>query len=327
MTDRHGFTRRTALGLIGAAAMLPYRPFAARAGQIDQLALFGPPAAPSVVLSHAVATDRFADIAATSTFTAWRTPDELRAGLTSGTILLSVVPVQAAANLHNRGFPIRLANVMTNGLLYILSDQPDVNTIGDLAGRKVAVPFRGDTPEIIFGQLLDHADLSEGDVEIVYTATPIEAMQLLLAGRVSAALTAEPAATAAILKGKQAGKTIHRAVSVQDAWGEMTGGAPVVPQAGLAVTGAFTESHGDTVPAILEILRETTGDVLADPQAAAKNASEALGQPAPLIAASVPHCNLVARPAGEARPDIERMLSAMDLDKIGGKLPDDAFYL
>ena len=70
--------------------------------------------------------------------------------------------------------------------------------------------------------------------------------------------------------------------------------------------------------------------MLANPEAAAADATKALGLPAPLLAASGLASNRVARPAAEARADIERMLTAMagpDLAAIGGKLPGDAFYL
>ena len=323
-------TRRSALSVFGSSAALPFLPSLGLAQSIETLALYGPPAGPSVTLAHAVATDMFANIADTATFSAWRNPDELRAGLTSGEILLSVVPVQAAANLYNRGFPIRLANVMTNGLLYVISEAPDIATIPNLAGHSIAVPFRGDTPEIIFGQLLTFHGLDpDVDLEITYAASPVEAMQLLLAGRVDAALTAEPSTTAGVLRGRQAGKDVRRVISIQEAWGEMTDAAPVLPQAGLAATEVFLDAHRDAMPALLDALAAATAGVLAEPAQAAADSTEALGLPAPLIAASVPHCNLVMRPAGEARADIERMLGAMagpDMAGIGGSLPDDAFY-
>lgn len=328
MSKQTTLTRRSALALAGAALGAAALPRTALAAPIEKLALYGPPAGPSITLAHAVSSGAFAGIANEATMTAWRNPDELRAGLTSGEILLSVVPVQAAANLYNRGFPIRLANAMTNGLLYILSDKPELSTVSGLKGMRIAVPFRGDTPEIIFGQLLRHHGLDAAkDLEITYTGTPIEAMQMMLAGRVDAALTAEPSTTAGILKGKKAGKTIRRAINIQQEWGAMTGKAPVVPQAGLAVTLPFLDAHGDALPAIHAVLEQATAAVLADPKAAAAAASTTLGMPAPLLAASVPSSNLVTRAAGEARADIERMLSTMDLKKIGGKLPDDGFYL
>ncbi len=324
-------SRRTTLSLLGATATLPFLPRIAQATGIETLALYGPPAGPSITLAHAVATNAFADVAISASFTAWRNPDELRAGLTSGAIALSVVPVQAAANLYNRGFPIRLANIMTNGLLYIASENAGIAAIPDLAGRSIAVPFRGDTPEIIFGQLLAHHGLdAETDVQITYAASPIEAMQLLLAGRVEAALTTEPSTTAAVLQGRQAGKTILRVIDLQAAWGQMTGAAPVLPQAGLAITQGFLDDHGEAVAGILSAIEAATAEVLSDPQTAAGHATEALGLPALLLAASIPASNLVARPAAEARADFERMLTAMagpDMARIGGAMPDDAFYL
>ncbi|MEM8822214.1 MAG: ABC transporter substrate-binding protein [Pseudomonadota bacterium] len=321
--------RRSAMALMGAGAAALTLPRAAAAA-MDMLAIYGPPAGPSITLSHAVATGMLSDIATETSFTAWRNPDELRAGLTSGEILLSVVPIQAAANLYNRGFPIRLANAMTNGLLYIIAEDPEITTMPELVGRHIAVPFRGDTPEIIFGQLLDFHGMSESDFQITYAGSPTEAMQMMLAGRVDAALTAEPSTTAAVLRGRQAGKEIFRAISIQEAWGEMTGAAPVLPQAGLALTETFLNDHGDAVPALQSVLEKATAEVVANPGAAAAHATEALGMPAPLLAASIPNSNLVARPAREARADIERMLGAMagsDLARIGGAMPDDAFYL
>lgn len=132
-------TRRRALTFLLACAALPVLPAGARVPTLDRLALCGPPAGPSVTLAYAVKSGKFADIAKEATFTAWRNPDELRAGLTSGSVLISVVPVQAAANLYNQGFPIRLLNAMTDGLLYVISGSPEVNGIVELAVEALAV--------------------------------------------------------------------------------------------------------------------------------------------------------------------------------------------
>lgn len=319
------FTRRQTLAALGAVTIAG--PALARSGGLGTLDLFGPPATPSVTLAHAAASGRLSGLAAEASFTAWRNPDELRAGLTSGQMQLAVAPVQAVANLYNRGFPVRLMNVMTNGLLYVLSSDAAITSIKDLDGRKVAVPFKGDTPDIIFDQLTSHSGVTPAKESV---GSPIMGMQMLLSGQVEAALIVEPAATAAQLRGKQAGKEIHRAINLQTAWAEMTGAAPVLPQAGLAVMNSFAEAHGDLLPALQSALEEAVVDVLADPMAAAQNATEAMGLPAPVIARSIPNSNLVVRPAAQARGDIERMLGVMAGDtmaKIGGKLPDDGFYL
>ncbi|MCH2069337.1 ABC transporter substrate-binding protein [Shimia sp.] len=332
MANHTNFSRRLFLKATAAGLATPAIGTMAQAMALPELSIFGPPAGPSITLAHAVASGKLAEVSAAPSFTAWRSPDELRAGLTSGSIQISVVPVQAAANLYNRGFPIRLTNVMTNGLLYVISEDAAIKGIADLKGRHIAVPFRGDTPEILLAQLLEHHNLAaETDLKITYTGTPTEAMQMMMAGRVDAALTSEPAATAAILKGKKmAGKTIHRVIDLQEAWGEMTGAAPVLPQAGLAVTQSFLDSSAQALPAIQAALDLSVAEVQSDPMSVAKNATDALGLPAPVLAKSVPSSNLVVRASHEARADIERMLSAMsgaEMKKIGGKLPDDAFYI
>lgn len=317
-------TRRQTLAVLGATLAAPAL---ARSVTLENLALFGPPATPSVTLAHAVASGGLADLAAETSFTAWRNPDELRAGLTSGQMQLAVAPVQAVTNLYNRGFPVKLMNIMTNGLLYVLSADPAVEGIADLDGRKVAVPFPGDTPDILFDQIVAHFG---GTPTKESASNPIMAIQMLLAGQVEAALIPEPAASAAILRGAQAGKTIIRAINIQQAWAEMTGGAAVLPQAGLAVMNSFSDAHGDLLPALVTALQRSVEDVLASPMVGAQSATEALGLPAPVIAQSIPHSNLVVRPASEAREDVERMLTAMagnDMARIGGRLPDDGFYL
>lgn len=324
---RRDFNRLTA----GSAAMLATgTPSILSAAPFGEFGLWGPPAGPSVTLAHAVATGRLDTLAEAPSFIAWRNPDELRAGLTAGQIVASVVPAQLAANLYNRGFPIRLANIMTEGLLYVLSEDQSITGIPDLEGRSLAVPFRGDTPEILFTQLLRHHGIEEEDVNVTYVGTPVEAVQLLLAGRVEAAMVVEPAASAAVLRGRKAGKQISRVIDITAQWADMTGGPAVLPMAGLAVTSAIYQNTPDMIEPLRAALRDSLADVLAQPAVAAANAAEPLGLPAPVIVESIPNSRLVARDATDIRPEVEAMFRAMagpDLKRIGGALPGDDFYL
>ncbi|MGE4337413.1 MAG: ABC transporter substrate-binding protein [Pigmentiphaga sp.] len=318
-------TRRSALGLLGAGAAALALPAASRATGV-RLALYGPPAGPTVTLAYAVAHQMLAEVADDVTLTVWRNPDELRAGLTSGAIDLSVVPAQAAANLYNRGMGLRLVNVMTNGLLYIMAPEGGPSGLAALAGQRIAVPFVNDTPDLILRALLEHHKLQ---AELVPAGNPTEAAQMLLAGRVAAALLSEPVATVVQIRGGEAGRPMARAVDIQREWGELTGLGPVVPQAGLAVTRGFTERHGDRLPQLQAAMVAATAKVLADPAAGAKAAAGPLEQPVPMLTRSIPHCNLTATPASEARPALEAMFQLMakaDPALLGGKLPDDGFY-
>jgi len=319
-------TRRHALGALGAGALTLGIPAIGRTAASSRMALYGPPAGPTITLAYAVASGALAEFASNVTLTVWRNPDELRAGLTSGAIDLSVVPTQAAANLYNRGMGLRLVNVMTNGLLYIMAPEGTATGLKALAKRRVAVPFVNDTPDLILRALLDRHQIS---MELVAAGNPTEAAQMLLAGRVDAALLSEPVATVVQIRGNEAGKPMARVVDLQQEWGDVTGLGPIVPQAGLAVTSQFTKQHGNRLPALHQALAQATKQVLADPAAAAKLAAGPLEQPAPMLTRSIPHCNLTATPATQARPALEAMFQLMakaDPKILGGKLPDTEFY-
>jgi NitT/TauT family transport system substrate-binding protein len=108
------------------------------------------------------------------------------------------------------------------------------------------------------------------------------------------------------------------------------GAAPVLPQAGLAVTESYLEAHGDILPALQTALVEATASVNADPARAASDAAASLGMPWPILEKAIPHSNLVAIPASQARPSLDSMFSTLaefDPAIIGGSLPDAEFYL
>lgn len=323
--------RRAVLAGIGGALALPLVAGRAIAAPLAEFSLFGPPAGPSITLAHAVASGALSAIADKVGFSVWRNPDEMRAGLTSGTMQTVVMPVQAAASLYNRGFKLKLLNVMTKGLLYIISADTGIADFNGLKGKTLAVPFRNDTPDLVVARLLVHYGLAVGtDLKVETVGSPVEAIQMLLAGRVDAVLAPEPAISAAILRGKAAGKDIARVIDIQQVWGEVSGDGPMLPQAGLAVTDAFSDANPEAVDALQAALEQAAAWVNANPEKAAADATEALEMPPPVLAASIATSNLVALRAASVRKEIESMLTTLsdaDPGLIGGKLPDSGFYL
>lgn len=327
-------TRRQALFALAAALASPaalVRPAAAAPAPLDSLTLFGPPAGPSILLAQLARTEALAEFTRELGFKVWRSPDEMRAGLSSGTMGAVVLPVQVAANLYNRGMKLRLLNVMTDGLLYIISADASIHGFPDLRGRSLAVPFRNDMPDLVLQRLLAHHQMQPGkDLTVQSTGSPVEAMQMLMLGRVDAALIAEPAGTAAAIQGRLMGKDIVRVIDIQAEWGRATGAAPILPQAGLAITEALLQAQPGLAPALQAALERAARDCSADPDAAAARAAPFLDFPAPVLAASIPVSRLVATPARAARASIEAMLEALaqeDPAIIGGQLPDTDFYL
>ncbi len=323
------FNRREVLaGLSALTAATLAAPAILRAA--GPLTLYGPPAAPSAVLAHAVKAGFLRDVAPGAVFRAWKTPDEMRAAVASGSMGAVVMPSYAAANLSNRGLGLGLLNVLTTGLLYIVSKDETLKTVAGLKGRTLAVPFKNDMPDFVMARLLAQAGLGAGEVALEYTASPPEAVQLLLTGRVDAALLSEPAATGVIIKAKSVFMTVHRAIDVQAEW-QAVAGTSEIPQAGLALTAEVQEALGAAGIAALQAAVEAAlADALADPQAASDAAADALGFPSEIVAASFPTSHLSAIPASAARKNLEGfygVLAEANPAIIGGKLPGDGFYL
>jgi NitT/TauT family transport system substrate-binding protein len=322
--DPRNARRRWFLGAAAAAVASPAIPRAQ-----EPLVLWGPPAGPSVTLAHAVATGAL-DALGPVAFRAWRDPDELRAGLASGQMALFALPVPAASALRARGLGVALVNVMTDGLLHVLAEDPGLDRIEALRGKRLAAIFRNDLPDHILRVLIDRAGLPPDAVEIVFAGAPVEAAQLLLAGRVDAAFLSEPAASAALLKAGAAGRDLRRVIDAQAEWGRLTGLAPSIPQAGLGVSAAFLARAPQSVAAVQAALAASAAAVVADPAGAARLVAPLLALPEPVLAAAIPMSRLTATPARQARAAIDAMLGAIaarDPKAIGGRMPDDGFYL
>jgi NitT/TauT family transport system substrate-binding protein len=329
--------RRTLLGaawLAGAAAAAGVRP-ARAVPRRAQLALTGPAASVSNGLIQALDSGAFGALADRVTFEPWRDPDQLRALVLGGRADVAAMPTNVAANLYNRGAPLALVTVATWGVLWVVSRDPAAKTLTDLRGRELAIPFRGDMPDIVFGLLAERQGMDvRRDLKVRYVATPMDAMQLLLMRQVEHALLPEPAVSMALRKVRSlplniVAPALHRAVDLQQEWGRLLQRPPRIPQAGLAVVGALREDRA-AVAAVQRIYADAVADCQRDPGACAERVArrnELLRADAVADAISVAPDRPV--PAAQARAELEFFfgeLLARQPGLIGGRLPDAGFY-
>ncbi|CAA7616218.1 ABC transporter substrate-binding protein [Magnetospirillum sp. SS-4] len=323
------FSRRAVLAGLAAAAAIPPRSGRA-AGRLDSLTISGMPATPSVILAHMIESNALAAHADKTRLKVWRTPDQVRAGVVSGEMKVFGIPSYSCANLLNRGAQVRMVNILTWGLLYVMSRDPAIAKIEDLAGRTILQSFRNDAPDLVFRQILRRLGMNaQKDVTLQYVATPTEATQLFLAGKADIAILSEPMATAAQIRGLQAGIAVHRAIDLTEVYGRVNNRPARIPQAGLGVSEEFARERPDLVKAIHESCVASARWVINNPASAGRLGSDYLDLAAPIIERSLPHFRLGVVPAAEARPELEAFfgdLLEMSPDILGGKLPDSRFY-
>jgi len=310
---------------------------AAAAGKLERLTLSGPFAAVAFPLIHMVDSGALKDVAETVEFVPWKDPDQLRVLAIDGKgkVDFIAMPSNVAANLYNRGVKLRLINISTWGVLWLVSRDKSLKTLEDFQGKEVLMPFRADMPDIVFQTLADKAGLDpKKNFRLRYVGTPLDAMQLLIARQADHALLSEPAVSMALRKTKSfpvsvIAPELHRSVDLQQEWGRLLKRETRIPQAGIAAMG---QALAD--PALIERFQQAYAASLkwceARPEECGALVAKRVDMLTPEgVADSVRADNTAFVPAHEAKPELEfffAQLQARQPALIGGKLPDDGFY-
>ena len=268
-------------------------------------------------------------------FRLWNNPDELRALILRKEVDFIALPTNVAAILHNKGVELKLLNVSTWGILGMISRDSALKTLADFKGKKIAIPFRADMPDIVFEALAKKSGLDpKKDFDLQYLPTPVDAMQMLILRRVDHALLAEPAISIALRKTssfpvKLIAPDLYRSVNLQDEWGKLYGVEAKIPQAGIAIIGE-SDTKRELIKRVLEEYQKALVWYKENPKEAAiltvKNIPmlEVEG-----LADSIPHVVFENVKAQDAQKDLEfffEILKENDAKLIGGKLPNDGFY-
>ncbi|MFN3987738.1 MAG: ABC transporter substrate-binding protein [Rhodocyclaceae bacterium] len=307
----------------------------AQAERMPRLVLAGPPAAVSFPLIHMVASGALAEVADEVSFVSWRDPDQLRVMALDGRADVLALPTNVGANLYNRGIPLRMLNVSTWGILWLVSRNADIRQLSDLKGEEIAMPFRADMPDIVFGVVAERQGLdARRDFRLRYVATPMDAVQLLIARRVDHALLAEPAVSMALRKTRSfpvniVAPELHRAVDLQAEWGSVFGRPARMPQAGIALLGAAAAND-----ALARKVAAAYRDSLAWCQAQAEACGQLVADHIDLLEAAAVADAIAASPleavaisdATEALTHFFEVLHARNPALVGGRMPDAGFY-
>ena len=327
--------RRAALRAAGALALGGLPAVRAAAAPLPRIVLSGPPAIVSAPLIHMAETNALAAVAAQTGFTSWRDPDQLRVMALGGKADVLAMPSNVAANLYNRGAGVTLLNISTWGALWIVTRDGARRTLADFRGEEIAVPFRGDMPDLMLQLLAARQGLdARRDFRVRYVPTPMEAMQLLITRRVRHALLAEPAVSMALRKTQSfpvglIAPELHRGADLQQEWGRVFQRAPRIPQAGIAAVGAV-RAQPAVLAAVAESYARSVAWCRANPLECGRMVAARIDLLTPeAVADAVATSQLDAVPAQRARAEIDfffQQLFARDPALLGGKLPDDKFF-
>lgn len=295
-----------------------------------ELVFTGPGTLVSYPLLKMIEDGALADYADKVTFKPWQTPDQMRAMIVSGQVHVSAIPTNVAAMFFNRGEPVRLLNVSVWGLLWLISADDNMTTLKGFQGKRIAIPFRNDMPDIIFRLLAKAHNLPLSTFSIQYVNNSMQATQLLLAGQIDNALLPEPGVSIALMRNQKKGRRpLYRAMRMSDLWAKAFPAAPRIPQAGIMSTRALAQE-----PALRQAIATAYDQASRWCQQHIQDCAELAHKYIPSIpvagaSAALRNVHLKSQPANAVKGDLEAFfqhIATMDKHKIGGKLPADVFY-
>jgi NitT/TauT family transport system substrate-binding protein len=329
MPGTSGRSRRSLLA--GFAAMAAWSAASAAAAKpAAGLEIMCAPTVASILAVRLFASGALASALPDASIRLWHDPDELRAAIVAGRSKLFTTPTHVPANLANRGLPIKLMAVLGMGHLTIVTSDQSVTRLADLVGKPVLGFFRNDMPDLVFRAVarMDGLD-PDKDFKLDYVGMPMEAAQMLVAGRVETAILSEPAATGAIMMAAKQGRTLIRAVDLQEVWIKHKGGDGI-PMIGLGVHESLIEDAPELISILRSGLPAARDWVFADRPAAAELAEQFMQYRPPIFLAALDHSQIRVMSAKAARGGLEgfyKTMLAFSPGVLGGRLPDAGFYL
>lgn len=294
----------------------------------ERLVIWGAPALISISLAFAV-NEGLARKSKDLKLNIWKSPDQLRAGFASGDFILCAAPSNVGINLAHQGLDVKMLNILTNGLNYIMSKDEKIQSLKDLEGKRLIVPFKNDMPDIILNALCLKMGVERSKINIDYVSHPAQAAQLFIAdSQFDAVLSQEPLASALTLMAKKNGISVYRQIDLQKLWQEAFG--MKVAQAGLIVKGSFYEQNKEFFELLHKDLQNAVNWIHSNQDSAAALGSKYLPTPQAAIKLAIKHSNMVCLKTSEISDDLMKFYKIIfDINPqfLGGKMPDESLFL
>ncbi|MFY9258257.1 MAG: MqnA/MqnD/SBP family protein [Dethiobacteria bacterium] len=253
-------------------------------------------------------------------------PDDLIGKIINGEIDLAAVPPNLAAILYQRTEQnIELLAINTLGVLYILEDGEEINSITDLAGRTLYASGKGVIPEYVILYLLKAHGLEAGrDVILDFSTQHADLAATTAAGQHDLALLPQPHVTSVLMQNQD----FRIALDITEEWKNVTGSE--LPMGVIIAQKEFIDNYESSLLTFLEKYEQSIQLVNENVAESAALIAKHDILPNPEVAAeAIPLCNIVYIDTEKGKPYLEELFSILyefNPDSIGGKIPDDKFY-
>ncbi len=188
-------------------------------GAARRLNLLGAPLFESGALMLMAQEDVFARLGYETHFIPWRSPDQYRAMLLSGQADILVISALEYTRLRKALPDLNLLFSVAGTPLWLLGSAGDIR-LEELRGKRLALPFRGDMPELTLRLLLRNSPVNMADVRLVSGGGAVSSAQLVMTGDADFVMIAEPLAAMMVnlSHAQNRGRPLHYALDLNRLW-------------------------------------------------------------------------------------------------------------
>lgn len=257
------------------------------------------------------------------------TADAFTTQLIKGDIQIAALPCNAAATLYNKSNgKIQVLGINTLGVLYILDTGSGVQNVADLKGKTIYSTGKGTTPEYTLRYLLKSAGIDpDNDVNIEFKSEASEVAAVMTQSREEVvAMLPQPYVTTVLANNSNA----RVALDVTKEWEKLAGSDSTVVTGVVVVNTEYYKNNRQAVDRFVEEYKKSADYVNANVDEAAQLVEDFGIFKAAVAKMAIPACNITFINGSQMKTKISNYLKVLFDENeaaVGGKLPDDGFYI
>ena len=329
MDRKKNRTRYRALAVLTTGAMMLCTGAGVQAeDSVNVLALKGPTAMGMVSLMDQADQGEITE--ETYDFQIVASPDEVSPAIAQGTADIAAVPANLASVLYQKtNGGVQVLTINTLGVLYLVENGDQVQSVSDLKGKTIYASGKGATPEYALNYILKENGLTPGeDVQIEWKSEHTECVAALAEHEDAAALLPQPFVTTAQSKND----SLRVALDLTEEWDKIlkdNGGNSSLVTGVTVVRTEFAQEHPEIVEDFMERYQESVSYVNEHIEEAAKLIGDYDIVPEEIAKKALPECNIVYIDGAEMKEKLSGYLEVLEQENpqaVDGALPADEFY-
>ena len=257
-------------------------------------------------------------------------PDEVTPAIAQGTADIAAVPANLASVLYQKtDGGVQVLTINTLGVLYLVENGNQIQSISDLKGKTIYASGKGATPEYALNYILKENGLTPGeDVQIEWKSEHTECVAALAEHEDAIALLPQPFVTTAQSKND----SLRVALDLTEEWDNIqkeNGGNSSLVTGVTVVRTEFVQEHPEIVEDFMERYQESVTFVNDHAEEAAKMIGNYDIIPEEIAKKALPECNIVYIDGAEMKEKLSGYLEVLKQENpqsVGGALPADEFY-